>query len=50
MSEPDFTMGFGAAGEVTVEYGPLRLAAANYHQKDPADVTGEDIARFRMED
>jgi hypothetical protein len=50
MSHPDVSIGFEATGDLVVEYGPLRIAAAKYYQKNPADITGDDIARFQMED
>lgn len=49
MSTPDVSMGFEATGEVDVEYGPLRLAVAEWAGKRPAEVTGDDVARFEAE-
>jgi hypothetical protein len=46
MSTPDISMGFEATGDVAVEHGPLRLAVAEWAGKSPAEVTGDDVARF----
>jgi hypothetical protein len=49
MSQPDVSIGVEATGDVDVEYGPLRRAVAEWTGKSPADVTGDDVARYEGE-
>lgn len=39
-------MGFQAIATAEVTYGPLRLAVAEWAGIDPADVTGDHVARY----
>lgn len=32
--------------ELTIHYGPLRLRIAEWAEKDPADITLEDVHRY----
>lgn len=49
MTQPDISVGFEATGETGVQYGPLRLAVAEWAGKSPEDVTGDDVARYEAE-
>lgn len=42
-------MGFEAHGEVAVEYGQYRCRVAQWAGKSPAEVTGDDVARYEAE-
>ena len=45
MTQP-LDIGFNAIATAEVTYGPLRLAVAEWAGIDPADVTGDDVARY----
>lgn len=49
MSTPDLSMGLEVTGDIDVTYGELRCAVAEWANKSPAEVTGEDVARFEAE-
>jgi hypothetical protein len=46
MSNPDVSIGFEATGDVDVVYGECRRAVAEWAGIDPADVTGDHVARY----
>ena len=39
-------IGFKVIASAEVQYGPLRLAVAEWAGIDPADVTGDHVARY----
>lgn len=39
-------IGFKIEAGAEVQYGPLRLAVAEWAGKSPADVTGDDVAHY----
>lgn len=49
MTQPDVSIGLEIRGEVEVEYGPLRCTVAQWAGKSPAEVTGDDVARYEAE-
>lgn len=49
MAEEGLETTFSATGDIGVQYGPLRLAVAARFNKNPEDITGQDVAQYEME-
>lgn len=49
MTQPaDFSFGFEAHGDCSVQYGAYRLAIAEWADVDPADVGPHQVAMFEI--